>query len=142
MPLQHAWLAYTEIARGNNDVAADEFEIVEQLIRNDREIVYLLDLAYGYSRLGDRTNAQRIYDEVEAIAAEQDIGAGGWALLNMAIGDYDEALRWLNVGAAKASNHEIDAGMFGLMNLRLNYMADAMLEQPEFVDVRNRLAGD
>jgi hypothetical protein len=60
----------------------------------------------------------------------------------MAIGDYQEGLRWLNVGAEKAARHELDAGMFSLMNLKLNFTADPMLEMPEFVDVRNRLRGD
>ncbi len=141
-PVVHAWIAYTEIARGNNDRAARELELLEQLIGDDRQILCLLDMAYGYSRLDDRNNAQRLYDEIRALAAGQEIGAGGRAITSLAIGDYDEALRWLDVAAGKASRHELDAGMFNLMNLKLNYMADPVLERPEFVDVRNRLVGD
>jgi TolB-like protein/tetratricopeptide (TPR) repeat protein len=137
----HAWLAYTEIARGNNDAAVSEMQLIEQLWQS-RLALNLLDLAYCYGRIGDHENAQRLYDEIKAIAAEQEIGAGGWAIASMAIGDYQEGLRWLNVGAEKAARHELDAGMFSLMNLKLNFTADPMLEMPEFVDVRNRLRGD
>jgi tetratricopeptide (TPR) repeat protein len=141
VPVIHAWLAYTEIARGDDDAALREMQLTERLLQT-RLAIYLLDLAYGYGRLGDRENAQRLYDEIEALAAEQEIGAGGWALASMAIGDYEEGLRWLNVGAEKAARHELDAGMFSLMNLKLNFTADPMLETPEFIDVRNRLRGD
>jgi TolB-like protein/tetratricopeptide (TPR) repeat protein len=137
----HAWLAYTEIARGDDVAALREMELTQQLLE-DRTAIYLVDLAYSYGRLGDRDNAQRLYDEIEALAADQDIGAGGWALASMAIGDYEEGLRWLNVGAEKAARHELDAGMFSLMNLKLNFTADPRLETPEFVEVRNRLRGD
>jgi Flp pilus assembly protein TadD len=140
-PVIHTWLAYTEIARGNNVAALREMEITQQLLE-DRTAIYLLDLAYSYGRLGDRDNAQRLYDEIMSVAAQQDIGAGGWAIASMAIGDYEEGLRWLNVGADKAARHELDAGMFSLMNLKLNFTADPMLETPEFVEVRNRLRGD
>jgi TolB-like protein/tetratricopeptide (TPR) repeat protein len=140
-PVLHTWLAYTEVARGNSEAALEEMQLTEQLIP-EREILYLTDLAYCYGRIGDSENAQRLYNEIEAIAAEQELGAGGRALASLAIGDYDEALRWLNIGADKASGHELDAGMFSLMNLKLNFTADPMLERPEFVDVRNRLRGD
>jgi tetratricopeptide (TPR) repeat protein len=140
-PILHTWLAYTEVARDNDAAAFEESQLTEQLLV-DRQIIYLTDLAYSYGRLGDAENARRLYDEIETIAAEQEIGAGGWALASLAIGDHDEALKWLNIGADKASRHEIDAGMFSLMNLRLNFTADPVLELPDFVDVRNRLSGD
>ena len=140
-PLLHSWLIYTEVARGDIDAARSEAQLTERLLP-EREVIYLLDLAYCYGRMGDRKNAQRLYDEIKAMAARQEIGVGGWAIASMAVGDYDEGLRWLNMGAEKAQRHEIDAGMFSLMNLKLNFTADPILEQPKFVDVRNRLRGD
>jgi hypothetical protein len=92
--------------------------------------------------MGDEESARRVQEELELLGTEQEIGAGGRAMANMAVANYDEALRYLNIGAGKASRHEIDAGMYSLMNLKLNYMADPVLERPEFVDVRNRLRGD
>jgi tetratricopeptide (TPR) repeat protein len=140
--VQHPWLASTEIARGNAAAARQEYLLTEALLGDDRPVLYLLDLAHGYGRIGDRERAQRLYDEIVRVAADQEIGAGGWALASMAVGDYAEALRWLNVGADKAVRHELDAGMFSLMNLKLNFTNDPVLERPEFVEVRSRLRGD
>jgi TolB-like protein len=140
--VQHPWLASTEIARGNPDAARQELQLTERLLGENRLIIYLLDIAYSYSRIGDREIAQRLYDEIVRTAAGQEIGAGGWAIASMAVGDYAEALRWLNVGAEKAARHELDAGMFSLMNLKLNVTNDPVLERPEFVEVRSRLRGD
>jgi adenylate cyclase len=142
LPIQHSWLAVTEIARGDLASARRELELAEKLVEGERQIIYLLDWGYAYGRLGNKDNARRLYDELRSTAAGQDIGAGGWALAHMAIGDYDEALRWLRVAADKAARHEIDAGMFSLMNLKQNFTADPVLEQPEFVEVRARLKGD
>jgi len=136
-----SFLAVTEVARGNHDAALAYVQTAEELLPG-RFPVALLDIAYSYGRLGNRSNAQRLYDEITTLAADQEIGAGGWAMVNMAIGNYDEALRWLNVGAEKAARHELDAGMFSLMNIKRNFTADPMLERPEFVAVRNRLTGD
>jgi hypothetical protein len=143
LPVQRSWLALTEIARGNRDAALQELRLTEQLLGDDRLVIFLVDLAYGYGRLGERDNAQRLFAEIRSVAeAGQDIGAGGWALASLAIGDHDEALRWLGIGADKARRHEIDAGMFSLMNIKLNVTGDPVLEQPEFVEARGRLTGD
>ncbi len=122
--------------------ARQELELTENLLGEQRPVIYLLDTSYAYGRLGDTGSAQRLFAEISAAAKEQEIGAGGWAIANMAIGNYDEALTWLRTGAEKAARHEIDAGMFSLMNLKMNITADPVLERPEFVEVRERLRGD
>jgi len=142
LPIHHSWLAITEIARGDTASARQQLDLTESLLGEDRQVIYLLDMAYARGRLGDAQNARRLFDELERRAAGQDIGAGGWALANMAIGRHDEALKWLRAGAGKAARHEIDAGMFSLMNLKQNYTNDPVLEQPEFVAARAQLKGD
>jgi TolB-like protein/Flp pilus assembly protein TadD len=142
VPLSHSWLALSEIARGDASSARQEIELTETLLGEQRQIIYLLDLGYAYGRVGDVKKARALFDEVHALAERQEIGAGGRALSNMAIGRHDEALKWLRIGAEKAARHEIDAGMFSLMNLKRNFTADPVLEQPEFVEVRGRLKGD
>jgi adenylate cyclase len=142
IPLHHSWLALSEAARGETASARRELELTEKLLGEQRQIIYLLDMAYTYGRLGDTDNARRLIDEVRTAAAEQDIGAGGRALAHMALGEHDEALKWLRAGADKAARHEIDAGMFSLMNLKQNYTADPVLERPEFVAARAQLKGD
>jgi hypothetical protein len=51
-------------------------------------------------------------------------------------------LQYLREAAQKAARHEVDAGMFSLMNLRMNYTADPLLETAEFAEVRAQLKGD
>ncbi len=140
---QHSWLAMTQIALGNTVDAARELQLAEQLLGNNRTIISLVDIAYGYGRIGDFENARRLFDEISAIADQgQDIGTGGRALVHLAVGNVDEALEWLERGAEKASQHEPDAGYYSLMNIKMNYAADSVLDRPEFIDVRNRLRGD
>jgi hypothetical protein len=70
------------------------------------------------------------------------VGAGGWAIAHLAVGNHVEALRWLEVMASKARNHEVDPGFISVMNLKANYLRDPVLEQPEFVAVLGRIRGD
>lgn len=143
MSLQHSWLALTEVALGSTEEARGELQLAEQLLGQNRAVISLLDVGYGYGRIGDGANARRLFDEISAVAERgQDIGASGRALIHLAVGQTDEALEWLERGAEKADRHELDAGYFSLMNIRMNYSDDPLLDRPEFVDVRNRLRGD
>jgi hypothetical protein len=99
-------------------------------------------MSYSYGRIGRRADAERLFAEIEAIAADQDIGAGGWAMAYLAIGDQAKALEQLKLGAERARNKVLDPGFFQLMNLRMNVTNDAVLEQPEFVAVLAELTGD
>jgi tetratricopeptide (TPR) repeat protein len=142
LSLQHSWLALAEIGRGNTDEAARELADAEQLLGNNRSIISLVDILYGYSRLGRQADAQRLFAEIQALAANQDIGAGGWALAYLGIGDRARALEQLRIGAERARDKVLDPGFFSLMNIRMNYSDDPVLEQPEFVAVRAQLTGD
>ena len=128
--------------RGNNAGALDALQLAEQLLGNTRVLISLVDLTYGYGRLGRDEDAQRLFTEMESLAGEQDIGAGGRALVYLGIGDEERALEALREGAEKAANKELDPGFFSLMNLKANYANDPRLEQPEFVAVLSRLTGD
>jgi TolB-like protein len=141
-PLFHTWLAFAEIGRGNPEVAARELELAERLLGDNRAIIYLLDMLYSYSRIGRTADVERIFAEIQAIAASQDIGAGGWAMAYVAIGDQAKALEQLRIGAERARDKVLDPGFFQLMNLRMNVTDDPVLEQPEFVEVRAELTGD
>jgi TolB-like protein/Flp pilus assembly protein TadD len=140
VPQQRSMLGLAQAALGNTDEARRQLELAEQL---SSAPMLLADVAYGYGRIGDAENARRVFEEIVAATDQgQDIGVGGWALAHLAVGDTDEALAWLERGADKARRHEPDPGFFALMNLRMNFTADLVLERPEFVDVRNRLRGD
>jgi TolB-like protein/Flp pilus assembly protein TadD len=141
-PVFHSWLAFAEIGRNNPDEVAREFQLVERLLGDNRAIIYLLDMLYGYGRIGRTADAERVFAEIQAIAANQDIGAGGWAMAYLGIGDQAKALEQLRVGAERARDKVLDPGFFQLMNLRMNVIDDPVLEQPEFVAVRAQLTGD
>ena len=53
-----------------------------------------------------------------------------------------EALEWLEVAVENARNHEPEPSFYVLMDLKKNVANDPVLEQPAFVDVRNRIRGD
>ena len=141
-PLFHSWLAFAEIGLGNPEEAARELELTERLLGENRAIIYLLDMLYSYGRIGRRADVERLFAEIQEIAATQDIGAGGWAMAYLAIGDEEKALEQLELGAERARDKVLDPGFFQLMNIRMNVTNDPVLEQPEFVAVRGELTGD
>lgn len=140
-PIVHALLAQAETARRNVDPAAEELRLTEQLLGEDRTVLYLLDMAYAYSLIGYREDADRIIQEIMKRAEKQDIGTGGWAILYLAEGDEKSALVKLEAGVENARNKTIDPSLFSLMNLKLNYNNNPVLEKPEFVALRKQLTG-
>jgi len=140
--LARAWLAYNAIAVGNAADAVGDLQAVEQLLGDNRSTVFLPELAYAYARSGRAGDAQRIFDEIEALGRESDLGVGAWPPAYLAIGDEAEALRWLEKAVEKARNHEPDQGYINLMNLRMNFLAGPRLEEPRFADVLSRIRGD
>ncbi len=142
IPVFHTWLAFVELALGNVAEAEREIRLSEQLMADNRTVASLTELAYVYSRVGAGDDALRVFNEVEGLAANLDIGAGAWAMAYLAIGDQRSALEQFEIVAEKVSRREIDQGFFNIMNLKMNVTADPVLEQPEFVTLRNRIRGD
>lgn len=134
------WLAAVEIARGNSQAAVRELELIEQLggATSDR----LPSMAHAYARAGRVVDAKRLFDRFEQAAAGGDFGAGAWVEAYLAIGEHKKALQWLERAAQKAAWHEPDASFYGLMSLRLNLLADPVLDRPEFAAVLSRMRGD
>jgi TolB-like protein len=142
-PLARLWLALTEIARGNNEEGLRQLELVDRMLANNRLVVFLPELAYAFARVGRPADARRLFDEIEAAdAAGEPVGAGTWAMAYLAIGDHEQALKWLEAGAEKAAKHEPDPGFIGLMFLKMNVTNDPVLRQPEFTSVLDRVRGD
>jgi TolB-like protein len=142
LSLQHSWLAFAEIARGNHDEALRELQLTETLLGNDRAVISLVDLVYSYGRIGRSADAARLFAEIQTLAEMQDIGTGGRASAYLGIGDQQKALEQLRLGAQRARDKVLDPGFFTLMNIRMNPTRDPVLEQPEFAAVRAQLTGD
>jgi adenylate cyclase len=142
VPVLRSWLAFVEISRGNPEAAALELARAEQLLAQNRQIVFLPELAYSYSRLGRRADVERIATEIGQAPSGVEIGSGGRAMMYLAFGDHSRAVEELEAAIAKIENHEIDEGYFNLMNIRMNVTADPVLEEPPFVELRDRLRGN
>jgi adenylate cyclase len=141
-PLARAWLAYNAIALGSTADALADLQAVEQLLGDNRPIVFLPELAYAYSRIGRRDDAQRLFAEIQTLGSKSDIGTGTWALAYVAIGDDKQALRSLEAMVQKARKHEPDQGYINVMNLKMNFLADPHIAEPAFADVLSRIRGD
>ena len=137
--IARGWLAMVEIARGNPQAAVRELELIEQL---GGASDMLPQMAHAYARAGRAADARQLFDRFEHAAAGLDFGAGAWAEAYLAIGEHEKALESLEVAAQKAARHEPDANFYSLMNLRMNVLADPVLDRPEFVAVLGRIRGD
>ena len=141
-PIERGWLAAVEIARGNTEAAARELALIEQL-SDLTSPAQLPSMAHAYARAGRAADAKRLFDQFEQAAADgHRFGAGAWAEAYLAIGEQVEALERLESAAQRAARHEPDADFYALMNLRMNVLADPVLDRPEFVAVLRRISGD
>ena len=91
---------------------------------------------YGYGLLGQTEDAQRALRRLRQQATTRYVDSPRWAWAYLGIGDYQEALNQLN---AAADNPERIQYLLALNYIRVNFWRDPMLEEPEFVEVRNRL---
>lgn len=142
VPLLRSWLAFIEIVLGDFESAGSELERAEQLLGANRPAVFLPELAYSYSRIGRRADAERILAEIEQAGDAIEIGAGGRAMIALARGDRAGLAEQLESAIARIESHQIDEGFWSLMNVRMNVAADPLLEEPRFVELRARLRGD
>ena len=67
------------------------------------------------------------------------VGAGSWPLGYLAIGDEAQAYRWLDRAVSKIERHEPDEGFFNLMIIKANVVANPVLEEPRFKELRQRI---
>jgi len=135
---QHA-LGMIYARLGNVADAQRQLRLVERLLGSNRFVAFLPQLAVGYSLIGFDDDVARIVAEVEELAQDTDIGAGGWLMLYVGAGDRVKALQWLRTGVEKAERGEPDPGYFDLMSSKSNAYAVPMLEEPEFRALRPRL---
>jgi len=141
-PLSRSWVGYNATATGDTDTAVAELTQVQRNLGDNPPVVFMIEMAYAYGRLGRGDDAQRLFARIEERAKTQDIGAGGWAVAYLAVGDETRALEQLEMAAEKARNHESDSGYLSLMNLRMNFLNDPLVTTPRFAEVLARIKGD
>ncbi len=136
-PRFYGTLGISEAMRGNVEAALENLRLFDGLTQDSFVPPYTLaENAYAYARVGYLEDAVRIFDRVEQMGAEYQIGAGNWALLYLAIGDEVQALHWLQTAADIQTT---DAGYISLVYVAQNIFSDPVLNQSEFVEARQRL---
>jgi tetratricopeptide (TPR) repeat protein len=144
-PLNYTWIAYMELARGDVLAARRSLAMAEDLLGDGQlPLVYLPELLYAYSRLGDRERAAQMRAQVYAYGADPvDVfGLGGMAMVHFALGERDKALDDLDRLSKRAKRHQIDAGFINVMNLKLNFTEDPALREPRIQQALARITGD
>ena len=138
----HFVLAQAYTQNGNAAEALQELRISRELF--DDVLPFVADFAYIYARLGRDDEATNLVNEFEAnlVPTQGTEDSAMRIKAALAKGDEAEALRWLRIAVAKVQNHEPDVGFYSLMTIKHNFLADPVLEQPEFVVLRHELAGD
>ena len=133
------WLGQIEAASGNSAQALLELQAVERLGAPVTNPTLTAGLLYSYSRIDRSDDVARLAVNVENLAASGPVGAGTWALMYLALGDSDEAHRWLDTAVHKIERHEPDTGFLNLMTIKTNPHANPVLEEPRFRKLRDRI---
>jgi tetratricopeptide (TPR) repeat protein len=132
----HLQLAFSEICLGNDQAAADELELAEQLMPEGAwRIGYrLAQLSLAYSQLDRPEDVDRMVNLLVDLDQETPVGEGVWAMTYGALGNYDEALSWLE----EAVNDQA-LNVPSLGELKANAVQDPVLDQPRFQALLNRI---
>jgi hypothetical protein len=92
---------------------------------------------YFYHLLGADNDARRLMGTFEVFAADYAVGPGDWALAALIEGNQTEALQWLQRAAGRQPPRP---SAVSVAVIAANRYSDLVLDQPEFVEVRSRLA--
>jgi TolB-like protein/Tfp pilus assembly protein PilF len=133
-PLQ---MASAELRVGTEKIGLEALRRAEQLTPDDvpAAVTSILTLAYGL--FGQTEDAQRTFEQLEAASARQYVHPGVWSDALKGIGDYDEALRLLNI---VAENPELLRGPYAALYAQVNMHHDPILEEPEWLELREKLS--
>ena len=127
----HSWLGFIDIFLGDNIEALKELRIAEQLA-DKRDLDSVTRIAYAYSKLGLSEEAMRIFKQLEKWAAEgQFIRPSAWATTYLAIGEHEKVYDILS--------QNLSNGDQNIQYLKFNAMKDPVLDEPRFVELRNRI---
>lgn len=135
----HTTIALAEALRGRPEAARASLMRAEDLGRPPPSLPALI---YAYGRIGEREEAQRLLRELEA-AASGDVlrnvpGPMVWLLPALAIGDRAAAMRWIDMLAGTPGPRGGDMLTRGI--IVHNILDDPILEEPDFVAARRRVA--
>ncbi|MCZ6761163.1 MAG: tetratricopeptide repeat protein, partial [Gemmatimonadetes bacterium] len=136
----HINLARAEVALGNSSEALRQLSLIETLFGEDRpNTLRLTQMAVTYSQAGRSDQAMRLFNELEERALEEPVGEASWVRANIAIGDYEQALQYLE----SAIRERVPTDVGTLAELAANAIGDPALEtDPRFQELFSRLWDD
>jgi len=133
------WLLQVLVGLGDRDAALEQLAILELMQPETPSAISLAGLAYAYGRLGRRADAVRLFTQLEELSVSRPVGAGSWALANLAVENIERALEWLRIGVEKMENQQTDEGYYHLMAFKTNAWSDSRIEEPAFRALRDRM---
>ena len=125
-----------EIALGNEARALEGLRLADQLMPDEAPPAIHIHLAYGYARSGQPEDAKRVIAKVENMIGDRFVDPIVWVWRHLATGDPRQALQWLTKAVERP---EYRQEVFVRGFIKQNSWVDPILDQPEFVAMRNRL---
>jgi serine/threonine protein kinase/Tfp pilus assembly protein PilF len=124
MPAAHYVLGAAYAAKGMYREALAEFE----KLPDRRRDVYG---AYVHARLGERSQALRILDELKGASKQEYVSAYSFAVIYLGLGEKDQAFAWLEKAYEERS--------FLLPYLKVDPIWDPLRSDPRFADLVRRI---
>jgi TolB-like protein len=126
------------------EVAASSLKLAEDIApTTDALTAWWASMIRLYRELGMPLEAERVYRRFEQLDAEILFGDATWAAVHLARGDADLAYERLEAAIARAEAirdeaSDVDPGYFNLITLLENVLRNPILEEPRFVELRQR----
>lgn len=130
----HAQLAFTQISQGNWGDAAAELRVAEQLYGDNIGSIRIPQLANAYAQMGQPDQVERLFAALKVRAEDSPVNAALWALMYIALEDYDQALKWLQIAVDDQAPDLVPLG-----DIKGNPYANPVLDEPRFKELRDRI---
>ena len=114
----------------------DSAELDSSILIKADNSVFAAQVAYFYTRLGLHDDAARVLAEFDERAADRTIASASRVIVNLAKGGEEQALDWLSTAA---EDREVYLGQNLIMWIKANVFRDPILDQAEFVALREQL---
>ncbi len=128
------------------EVAAASMKLAEDIAPTPGALTgWWATLIRFYREIGMPREAERVYRRFEELDEELIFSDATWAAVHLAHGDADLAYGRLEAAvssaeATRADASDVDPGYFNLITLLENVTRDPVLEEPRFVELRQRLS--
>lgn len=126
--IAHKGLAEVYAQIGKHDEAVSEIE--KAIALSGRSTFILDDLGYIYARAGKKNEAKKVLEDLERMAGDQYVSSYGRAVIYTALGDYEEAMAWLEKAYEERSF---------LVYLKVDPAFDALRKEERFVTLLHKM---